>query len=300
MGTYNNLWDSLMLQAGSNVDVLSDLDTLREISNVMRINTAVCTSVGTFYLSQLGRIFLDMLGLYRALSSVINDAIVQGGVVVTRTPKLKALRGIKKDILKLVKTFLQATKDLDAVNASLIPPLLEAVLGDYSNNLPEAREWEVLTLMSTVAASLQVSRIADLEVSTKYRTQQHFTPNVSASLDAVFEPTLLMINKDFIEFPEHRLAFYDLLRAINKHCFSGMLFFLQVSQRLISLLAILAIPAPQFRVFMDSVIWAIKHTMRDVSTLGLNCMSVLLSDFLSLTIFPQCARRSSRISLANL
>jgi exportin-1 len=40
-------------------------------------------------------------------------------------------------------------------------------------------------------------------------------------LDAVFEPTLEMINKDFAEFPEHRGGFFRLLRAINGTCFPG-------------------------------------------------------------------------------
>lgn len=38
----------------------------------------------------------------------------------------------------------------------------------------------------------------------------------------VFECTLEMINKDFSEFPEHRVEFFNLLRAINLHCFPGM------------------------------------------------------------------------------
>jgi exportin-1 len=40
-------------------------------------------------------------------------------------------------------------------------------------------------------------------------------------MDAVFEPTLNMINQDFAEFPEHRLGFFKLLRTINQNCFPG-------------------------------------------------------------------------------
>lgn len=45
-----------------------------------------------------------------------------------------------------------------------------------------------------------------------------------AILDAVFEPTLNMINQDFAEFPEHRVGFFKLLRAINLNCFPGAYF----------------------------------------------------------------------------
>jgi len=50
------------------------------------------------------------------------------------------------------------------------------------------------------------------------------TPQVPAILDAVFEPTLNMINQDFSEFPEHRVGFFKLLRAINLNCFPGIYF----------------------------------------------------------------------------
>lgn len=35
--------------------------------------------------------------------------------------------------------------------------------------------------------------------------------------------------------------------------------------------ALLTIPPTQFKLFMDSIIWAIKHTMRDIAETGLNC-----------------------------
>jgi len=34
---------------------------------------------------------------------------------------------------------------------------------------------------------------------------------------------------------------------------------------------LLDFPPPQFKLFMDSIIWAIKHTMRDIADTGLNC-----------------------------
>lgn len=55
------------------------------------------------------------------------------------------------------------------------------------------------------------------------------TPQVPAVLDAVFEPTLNMINQDFAEFPEHRVGFFKLLRAINLQCFPGKLYAISVT-----------------------------------------------------------------------
>ena len=104
--------------------------------------------------------------------------------------------------------------------------------------------------------------------------QNLLTPQVPAILDAVFEPTLNMINQDFSEFPEHRVGFFKLLRAINLSCFPGMFCCLVshiLSRLLITRLALLTIPPQQFKLFMDSIIWAIKHTMRDIAETGLNC-----------------------------
>lgn len=86
-----------------------------------------------------------------------------------------------------------------------------------------------------------------------------------------------MINQDFAEFPEHRTGFYKLLRAINLNCFPGALAsFLGHESLLIEDIALLSIPPTQFKLFMDSLIWAIKHTMRDIADTGLNCMFSLI------------------------
>ena len=42
-------------------------------------------------------------------------------------------------------------------------------------------------------------------------------------MDSVFECTLDMINKDFSEYPEHRVEFFKLLRTINLRCFPALL-----------------------------------------------------------------------------
>lgn len=42
------------------------------------------------------------------------------------------------------------------VNAKMVPPLLEAVLLDYNQNVPDAREAEVLNVMTTIIHKLHV------------------------------------------------------------------------------------------------------------------------------------------------
>ncbi len=42
------------------------------------------------------------------------------------------------------------------VNNNIVPPLLDAVLVDYSRNVPDARDAEVLNVMTTIITRLHV------------------------------------------------------------------------------------------------------------------------------------------------
>ncbi|KAG1723005.1 hypothetical protein EDB19DRAFT_1916324 [Suillus lakei] len=46
----NNAWDSLMAQAAQNMDVLSNLDNIKILSNVLKMNMSACLSISSFYL----------------------------------------------------------------------------------------------------------------------------------------------------------------------------------------------------------------------------------------------------------
>lgn len=72
-------WDSLMAQAAQNMDVLSSIDNIKVLANVLKTNVAACTSIGSFFLPQLGRIFMDMLGLYKAVSGIISESVAREG-----------------------------------------------------------------------------------------------------------------------------------------------------------------------------------------------------------------------------
>merc|ERR1711868_23393 len=90
----------------------------------------------------------------------------------------------------------------------------------------------------------------------------NITPQIPKIFDAVFECTLNMINKDFEEFPEHRTNFFLLLQAVNLYCFESFL----------------SIPATQFKLVLDSIIWGFKHAMRNVADTGLNILFQLLQN----------------------
>lgn len=67
------------------------------------------------------------------------------------------MRTVKKEILKLMETYIKKAEDLDAVNNNFMPPLLDAILGDYARNVPASRDAEVLNVMATIIQRLGVS-----------------------------------------------------------------------------------------------------------------------------------------------
>ena len=83
---------------------------------------------------------------------------------------------------------------------------------------------------------------------------------VPTIMENVFECTLEMINKDFSEYPEHRVEFFKLLKAINYHCFP----------------ALLRLDGRQFKFVIDSCLWASKHDNREVEGTGLTmCIELI-------------------------
>jgi exportin-1 len=185
-----------------------------------------------------------MLNVYKVMSSNISEAIALNGEICAKQPLIKSMRVVKKESLNLIGSWISKSNDSDMVVENFIPPLLDAVLLDYQKNIPEAREAEVLATMATIVNKLENS----------------ITKEIPKIFDALFECTLMMINRDFEQYPEHRKNFFMLLQAVNQYCFP----------------ALLQLQGPQFKLILDSIIWAFKHTMRDVAEIGLEILLKLL------------------------
>ena len=110
----------------------------------MKTNVAACSSIGTYFYPQIGRIYVDMLTMYRAASQLIDEAVAEMMATIAPRSQSPRLRTIKKEILKLIDTYVEKADDLEMINDNMVPPLLEAVLLDYNSNVPDAREAEVL------------------------------------------------------------------------------------------------------------------------------------------------------------
>jgi exportin-1 len=151
---------------------LQDSEVIKIVGNIMKTNVAACGSIGSYFYPQIGRIYFDMLTMYRASSQLIDEAVQRDGKsllvcndlpsltllgnIATKMPKVRGLRTIKKEILKLINTYVEKADDREMIHNNIVPKLLEAVLIDYKNNVPDAREAEVLNVMTTIINKLHV------------------------------------------------------------------------------------------------------------------------------------------------
>ncbi|GMM38439.1 exportin [Saccharomycopsis crataegensis] len=240
----NVAWGAIMEEANNDPELLSNSETVKIIANIIKTNVSVCKSLGSAFYGQLGFIYIDMLSLYRATSGLISNTVAQEGEIATKTPKVRGLRTIKKEILKLIETYISSASNLDEVVKDLIEPLLSAVLDDYRTNVADARDAEVLNCMRTV-----VDKVGPM-----------IGDAVILILQNVFECTLDMINKDFTNYPEHRVEFYKLLQTIDARSFN----------------ALLNLSGDAFKQLVDAILWAFKHNNRDVEDAGLTLAVELL------------------------
>lgn len=156
----NEAWSNVMQEAQQNQSILENPDTIKMLGNILKTNVSACVSIGGAFYPQITRIYMDMLALYKAVSELISDTVASQGLIATRTPKVRGLRTVKKEILRLVETFVSKTEELDVVNENLLPPLFEAVLGDYNRNIPMARDSEVLNVMAAIVNRLGVRNLS--------------------------------------------------------------------------------------------------------------------------------------------
>lgn len=151
------------------------------------------------------------------MSDNITVAIATNGESVTKQPIIKGIRVVKKETLKLITGWISRSNNPQMVLDNFIPPLLDALLLDYQMcSVASAREPEVLGAIAAIVNKLEGQITGQVEAVLFYFSVllvQELFLQVGKIFDAVFECTLQMINKDFEEFPEHRIGFYEIIQV---------------------------------------------------------------------------------------
>ena len=250
MSLPNQIWEGIIGRATRDISTLHEQEIIKQLAHILKTNVRACSAIGHPFITQLGRIYMDMLNIYKVLSENISQAITTKGPDIMKEPIIRSVRSVKKETLKLISSWVSKAQEPAVVRENFLPPLLGAILLDYNKNVPSAREPEVLSCVTAI-----VDRLEGL-----------VTEDIPQILDSLFECTLEMINKDLEQYPEHRVNFFKMIYSINKFCFP----------------AFLQIPPQQFKLLLDAIIWAFKHTMRNVAEVGLSILQELLRNVESL------------------
>ena len=72
-------WDQIISSAMQDNSILQNGETIKIIGNIMKTNVAACSSIGSYFYPQIGRIYMDMLQMYRATSQMISEAVQREG-----------------------------------------------------------------------------------------------------------------------------------------------------------------------------------------------------------------------------
>jgi len=245
----NATWRALIAQASVNPEVLKTAEAVRSVANILQTNVSACTSIGAPFQAQIGIIYADMLNVYRLYSEFTSKLISEGGPYASRSSQVKLLRSVKREVLRLIETFVECvpSEQTALVAGTLVPAMLDPVLGDYARNVPDARDAEVLSLFAAIVNKVSAALMDTL-------------PRI---FESVFECTLQMITRNFEDYPEHRLRFFGFLRAVATKCF----------------VALLSLPPAHLQLVMDSIVWAFRHTERNVAETGLALLMDLLTSF---------------------
>ena len=259
MESQNAAWKARMAEGQQNVQSLLQVEVMKELSKILRINIRVCSTAGTIYIHQLSSIFMDVLNVYRLYSEQIIAACAQQGPIAMRYSLYKTMRGVKSDILDLFIAFVEACRDSapdkEVFVAQFMPSIVPQILTDFHTSPPAARAVKVLSFFTTSIIVLKDLVAQDI-------------PRI---MDAIFEKTLEMISTNMLDYPEHRIEFFKFLHEANQHCFQ----------------ALFTIPSHYQKLVIDSIVWAFKHTERNISETGLEILLALLEN---LAANPQVAQ----------
>ena len=84
---------------------------MKQLSNILKTNVRGCKAIGHPFVVQLGRIYLDMLNVYKVLSENISAAVAAAGIVSCLFVSLCACVTVFITLLRVVFTVSRSGSD---------------------------------------------------------------------------------------------------------------------------------------------------------------------------------------------
>ena len=129
---------------------------MKQLGNILKTNVRACKALGHPYVLQLGRIYLDMLNVYKVMSENISSAIATNGQNVMKQPLIKSMRTVKKETLKLISGWVSRSNDAQMVSQSF--PQLGISAGTWHDTIYWLWMGKVLFLLRSVLPVLLNNR----------------------------------------------------------------------------------------------------------------------------------------------
>jgi CRM1 C terminal len=77
--------------------------------------------------------------------------------LAVKLPKVRGVRSIKKDILKLFERYVRTAEDLESLTEGVMPGIMNVALCHYRSTIEEARDAEVLNMTAVLVDRVGVS-----------------------------------------------------------------------------------------------------------------------------------------------
>eukprot|EP00917_Polyrhabdina_sp_WS-2016_P014275 GHVP01031273.1.p1 GENE.GHVP01031273.1~~GHVP01031273.1.p1 ORF type:complete len:1088 (-),score=200.61 GHVP01031273.1:2483-5746(-) len=202
------------------------------IAEILRINNRIVLATKSNFSPQMSLLYPYMQKVFTHISEILVQEMAQRGTAASSHHDIKQLRNVKREILSLLEIFVQS---VPAQEVQFLPTLLQPMLRDYYSNIPDNRDYEVLNLLSACTEKLPM----DAELPQVY--------------EFILDPTLAMIKNDFDSYPDHRVAYYELLDRTVKNNFPGLL----------------RLSDEPLQALIHSLVWACRHRLPSLAEKGL-------------------------------
>lgn len=215
----------------------NDNEISRSFAFCIKANDCFCQNLGHSYYIQLNKIFSQLMQIYLSFSEFVTSQIATRGSVIISNTHIISARAVKKRILNLLSTYCKVCKMPQIILEQYLQSILNVVLAEFVKSPVELREAESITLVADLTNSLG----------------KLILPCMELILGPFLDSVLSMLVQDLTTFPEHRSAFFEMLKSATAHCFE----------------ALLRLPLERFKIAIDTVLWASKHKTTGNAELGL-------------------------------
>ncbi|KAM3134830.1 hypothetical protein pb186bvf_012999 [Paramecium bursaria] len=247
---YQETYTQYYLIAQQSIDNIREDKFQKFLINYLRIAQRAVQPIGFAFYQQLLKMLPTLNEYYALYTQILLQQINTVGIHVLNYFTFKQIRQVRRETLKLYTAFFNASdqKEINSyqnIKEHIVGPICN-LLEDYKQCIHEIKEPELLLTFTSMIEKLTTPI-------------QELVPLILAN---IFQSTISLISQDFNSYPDHRINFFEFLKACVLHHFS----------------ALFTMPQEQFRLMIDCIIWAFKHQVPNLQELGLDLMFFILKN----------------------